>query len=112
MAKIVKLQAKQTVNNALHYHNGPNIILVYNLPLNSEVLVWCKSGNWTRLYCLLAVKDKTCYIQFFSKLISFRSIFIKPYFWSKNIYNVKLDKLKATTKLDEIEVPLLTLKTP
>ena len=39
MAKIVKLRAKQTVNNALYYHNGPNITLVYNLPLNSKVLI-------------------------------------------------------------------------
>ena len=39
MAKIVKLRAKQTVNNALYYRNGPNITLVYNLPLNSKVLI-------------------------------------------------------------------------
>jgi hypothetical protein len=39
MAEIVKLQAKQTVNNALYYRNGPNITLVYNLPLNSKVLI-------------------------------------------------------------------------
>ena len=39
MAKIVKLQAKQAVNSALYHHNGPNITLVYNLPLNSKVLV-------------------------------------------------------------------------
>ena len=39
MAKIVKLQAKQTINNALYYYNGPNITLVYNLPLNSKVLI-------------------------------------------------------------------------
>jgi len=45
MAKIVKLWAKQTVNNALYYRNGPNTTLVYNLPLNSEVLMWRKSGN-------------------------------------------------------------------
>jgi hypothetical protein len=45
MAKIVKLRAKQTVNNALYYRNGPNTTLVYNLPLNSKVLVWRKSGN-------------------------------------------------------------------
>ena len=37
MAKIVKLWAKQTVNNALYYRNGPNITLVYHLPLNSKV---------------------------------------------------------------------------
>jgi len=45
MAEIVKLWAKQTVNNALHYRNGPNTTLVYNLPLNSKVLIWRKSGN-------------------------------------------------------------------
>jgi len=39
IAKIVKLWAKQTVNNALYYRNGPNTTLVYNLPLNSKVLV-------------------------------------------------------------------------
>ena len=39
MAEVVKLRAKQTVNNALYYHNGPNITLVYNLPLNSKVLI-------------------------------------------------------------------------
>jgi len=45
MAEIVKLRAKQTINNAMHYCNGPNTTLVHNLPLNSEVLIWRKSGN-------------------------------------------------------------------
>ena len=39
IAEIVKLQAKQTINNALYHHNGPNMTLVYNLPLNSKVLI-------------------------------------------------------------------------
>ena len=39
IAKIVKLRAKQTVNNTLYYRNGPNITPVYNLPLNSKVLI-------------------------------------------------------------------------
>ena len=39
MAEIVKLRAKQTINNALYHRNGPNITLVYNLPLNSKVLI-------------------------------------------------------------------------
>jgi len=39
IAEIVKLQAKQTVNNALYYRNRPNTTLVYNLPLNSKVLI-------------------------------------------------------------------------
>ena len=45
IAEIVKLRAKQTVNNALYHRNGPNITLVYNLPLNSKVLIWRKSGK-------------------------------------------------------------------
>jgi hypothetical protein len=45
MAEIVKLWAKQTVNNALYYYNGPDITSVHNLLLNSKVLVWRESGN-------------------------------------------------------------------
>ena len=60
IAKIVKLRAKQAVNNALYYYNGPNTTPVHDLPLNSKVLVWRKSGKWTRPYCLLAVENKTC----------------------------------------------------
>ena len=39
IAKIVKLRAKQAINSALYYRNGPNTTLVYNLPLNSKVLI-------------------------------------------------------------------------
>jgi hypothetical protein len=39
MAEIVKLQAKQAVNSALHHRNRPNTTLVYNLLLNSKVLI-------------------------------------------------------------------------
>ena len=39
IAKIFKLQAKQTVNSTLYYYNRPNITLVYNLLLNLEVLI-------------------------------------------------------------------------
>src|SRR6266702_5341715 len=105
MAEVVELRAKQTVNNALHYHNGPNTTSVHDLPLNSKVLVWRKSGSWNGLYCLLAVKNETCYIQFPSGPTSFRSISIKPYFRPENTYDVKLDELKAPTKPNELEIP-------
>jgi hypothetical protein len=39
IAEIVKLRAKQIVNNALYYRNGPNTTPVHNLPLNSKVLI-------------------------------------------------------------------------
>jgi hypothetical protein len=45
MAEIVKLRAKQTVNSALHHRNGPDTTPIYDLPLNSKVLVWRESGN-------------------------------------------------------------------
>jgi hypothetical protein len=45
MAKIVKVQAKQTINSALYHCNGPNTTLIHNLPLNSKVLIWRESGN-------------------------------------------------------------------
>jgi len=62
IAEIIKLRAKQTVNNALYYRNRPNTTLVHDLPLNSKVLIWRKSGKWTRPYHLLAVENETCYI--------------------------------------------------
>jgi hypothetical protein len=93
--------------------------LVYNLLLNSKVLIWRESGNWTRPYCLLAVKNEICYIQLPSRLTSFRSTSVKPYFRSKNTCNVELDKLevpaeldklKALAELDKLKAPLPTLK--
>ena len=94
----------------MHYRNGPNTTLVYNLLLNSEVLVWRKSGNWTRPYHLLAVEDETYCIQHFNRLTNFKSTSVKPYFQSENTYNIKLDELKALAKLNKLEVLLPTLK--
>jgi hypothetical protein len=39
ISEIAKLRAKQAINNALNHRNRPNITLVHNLPLNSEVLI-------------------------------------------------------------------------
>jgi len=39
IAEIVKLRAKQTVNSALYHCNGPDTTPIYDLPLNSKVLV-------------------------------------------------------------------------
>ena len=53
-----------------------------------------------------------CYIQLPSGLTSFRSTSIKPYFWSKNTYNVKLDELEVPAKLDKLKASLPTLEVP
>ena len=39
IVEIAKLRIKKLVNNVLHYRNGPDTTPVYDLPLNSEVLV-------------------------------------------------------------------------
>ena len=44
------------------------------------------------------------YVQLFNKLINFRTIFIKPYFYFKAIYNNK------PNELNELKTPLPTLK--
>jgi hypothetical protein len=92
----------------LYYHNRLNTTLVYNLPLNSEVLVWRKSGNWIGPYCLLAVEDETCYIQLSSRLTNFKSTSVKPYFQSKNTHDVKLDELEVLAELNKLKAPLPT----
>ena len=110
MAEIVKLWAKQAVNSALHYRNGLNTTLVHDLLFNSEVLVWRENGNWTGLYHLLAVKNETCCVQLFNGLTRFKSISIKPYFWSKNTYDIEPDELEPLVKPDKLEAFLLTSK--
>jgi hypothetical protein len=60
MLEIAKLRAKQAVSSALNHCNRPDITLVHDLPLNSEVLVWRESGNWTGPYRLLSIEGETC----------------------------------------------------
>ena len=102
MAEIVKLRAKQTVNSALHHRNGPDTTPIHNLPLNSEVLVWRESGNWTGPYRLLAVEGETCRVQLPNGPTSFRSTSVKPYFRSET------SETARDVDLDELEAPLPT----
>ena len=94
---------------------------VHNLPLNSEVLVWRESGNWTGPYRLLAIENETCYVQLPSGPTRFRSTSVKPYFRPENTHDVKPDELEATAEpdepeataeSDELEAPLLTPEIP
>ena len=40
MEEVKKLKAECQVVDALNMCNGPKITVIYNLPLNSPVLVW------------------------------------------------------------------------
>jgi hypothetical protein len=105
MAEIVKLRARQTVNSALHHRNGPDTTSVHDLPLNSEVLIWRESGNWTGPYRLLAVEGETCRVQLSSGPTSFRTTSVKPYFRSETTSNDELDKLETLQEPTEPAEP-------
>ena len=102
IAEIVKLRAKQAVNSALHHRNGPDTTSVHNLPLNSEVLVWRESGNWTGPYRLLAIEGETCRVQLPSGPTSFRSTSVKPYFRSETTCNNEPDEPEDPTPATEV----------
>jgi hypothetical protein len=40
MEEVKKLRAERQVVDALNMRNGPKTTIIYNLPLNSPVLVW------------------------------------------------------------------------
>ena len=76
MAEIQKLRAKQQIANTLNMRNGPNTNTIYDLPLNSPVLVWreentSQSGYQDGPFTLLTVKGKTCTVKLSSGPIAF-----------------------------------------
>jgi hypothetical protein len=64
MAEIHKIRAERQVTEALRTRNGPQTNDIYDLPLNSEVLVWREGntgqlGHWDGLFTLLTVSGET-----------------------------------------------------
>ena len=64
--------------------NRPSTTAIYNLPLNSLVLVW-REGNtiqlryWAGLYNLLNIKEEIYTVNILSGPIKFYNTVIKPY---------------------------------
>ena len=70
--------------DTLNIRNGPKITAIYNLPLNSLILVQREGPTgqlsyWSSLYNLLSTKNKTCIIQLPYRPTNFYSIVVKPY---------------------------------
>ena len=53
-----------------------------------------------------------CCVQLFSRLTSFRSTSIKPYFQPEDTYDVKPGEPEANVELDELEAPPSALEAP
>ena len=65
--KVKKLKTKYQVADTLNIYNGPKTTVIYNLPLNSPILVWREgpTGQFSYQsspYNLLSIKNKTCII--------------------------------------------------
>jgi hypothetical protein len=81
MAEVRKLKARRQVTDAFSQRNGPSVAEVKQLPLQSEVRVWRKSGGWTGPHRLLAHADdgNACIVEINGKPITFRITIMKPY---------------------------------
>jgi hypothetical protein len=84
MNEIAKIRATRQVNDALNQRNGPSVMPIHDVPLNSPVLVWREGnaghgGKWTGPFPLLGIDRKTCHVQLPSGPTDFRSTVVKPY---------------------------------
>jgi hypothetical protein len=75
---------ERQVVDTLAQRNGLITSHIYDLPLNSLVLVWREgnagqTGYWDGLFPLLSVEGETCIIKLGNGAISFRSTVVKPY---------------------------------
>ena len=64
--------------------NKLKITVIYNLLLNSPVLVWREEpigqfSYWSSLYNLFSIKNKTYIIQLLYRPTNFYSMVVKPY---------------------------------
>jgi len=60
--------------------NSPDTKITLDLPLQSDVCIWCKKEGWKEPYKLIAINRKTCIINMPQGLAKFQSTVIKPYF--------------------------------
>jgi hypothetical protein len=83
MIEIRKIRVERQIADALNTRNGPIIISIHDLPLNSDVLVWRDNLNqrdkWTGSFKLLDIENETCKIALSSESIDFRSTVIKSF---------------------------------
>ena len=79
MAKVQKLRAKRQVNNALNIRNSPNTLDIYELALNSDVLVQREPGAQKGPYKLVAIDRESCTLALPYGNTTFRATSVKLY---------------------------------
>jgi hypothetical protein len=83
--EVRKLIVTRQLNDALNIRNDSFSILIHNLSLNFDVLVYRakndnQSESWKDLFKLLSVDDESAIIELSSQSTKFRSTMIKSYY--------------------------------
>ena len=121
MEQVRKIRAESQVIDAINTRNGPLVDLVYDLPVNSDVLVWRednagRTGKWTGPFKLLGIEGKTCKIHLPSGPTEFQSTVVKPYLVdddnTEKYSPSTADFLPLAQDLLPDNAPLPTTKTP
>ncbi|KAI0991166.1 hypothetical protein K3495_g17021, partial [Podosphaera aphanis] len=63
MQEVRRCYAARQVNDALRMRNGPDLLDLHTLPLDSEVLVWRENNKWTGPFRLLAIDGQSCSVE-------------------------------------------------
>jgi hypothetical protein len=95
MNEVRKLIATRQLNDALNTRNDSFLILIHNLSLNSNVLVYrerndSQSESWKDLFNLLNVNDESTIIELSNDSTKFRSTMIKSYYDDNHLENFSL----------------------
>ncbi len=82
--EVKKLRAKRQVVDTFNIHNGPKITIIYDLLLNSPILIQREGpigqlGYWSGLYNLLSIENENCTIQLPYRPTNFHSMVMKLY---------------------------------
>ena len=117
MKEIKKLNDSRQINDALNMKNGPSVVSVHDLFLNSKVFVFRKNNadrieNWKNSYKFIDLKGEQAIIKFSNESTRFRTTSVKAYNspaddgWEKNatlhIEDPSFDAQAETTRSSEM----------
>jgi hypothetical protein len=104
MKEMRKVNAIRQMNDALYTRNDSNL-LIYNLSLNSLVLIFREdrdinqSESWQESFKLLSIQDESAIIELSSDSIKFRSTSVKSYHQDQNSSSFNIDQLDISSSL-------------
>ncbi len=105
MKEMRKFNAIRQMNDALNTRNDSNF-LIYNLSLNSSVLIFREDKNinqsesWQESFKLLNIQKKSVIIELSNDSIKFKSILIKSYHQDENVSLSDVDQLNMSSSFE------------